>query len=99
MCKIPPLYELLELLLQSSEMVVERANPCPLVNPHSPTRSEHRVELIRAVHRLVQAVPFQNVTLHLEGIYIREWLLGTRHQLPQENAERPLKSKFEVSLS
>ena len=50
---VQTLYELLELLLQSSEVVVERANPCPLVGPHSPTRSEHRVELIWAVHRLV----------------------------------------------
>ena len=64
----------------------------PLLRPSSPARNEDGKELVRTVERLGKTIALVQVRLHLEGVDLGVRLLASGHQLPQDDAKRPLKA-------
>jgi len=70
---------------------VQLLKGCSLLRPGPPARHQNGEELVRAVEGLGKAVALVQVGLHLERVNLWVGLLGSGHQLPQDDPEGPLK--------
>ena len=95
----PSSHELLQLPLQFLQLRVELVHRGPVRGPLRPAPRHGGVQLVRAAGGLVQAEVGAEVRLHLEGVHVREGLLGAGQELPKEHAEGPLRQKkFEKTI-
>ena len=70
-------------------MTVHGGDRGPVVGGVAPAGDDDSVELVRTVDRLVESEPLQEVGLHLEGVHVREGLLGPGEDLPHGDSPGP----------